>query len=108
LPKYELLKIFHIPQTVPREFRACFLRLSLHRALDSEAAQQEAAEEAEEADREQERKAQPLRHVLAGLVDAGHLEAEDSLHPRRMIGCSQVSSGLCYRTSSSPNLTNHA
>jgi len=75
------------------------LRLSLHRALDGEAAQQEAAEEAEEADREQEREAQPLRHVLAGLVDAGHLEAEDSLHPR--VGCSRVSSELCYRTSSS-------
>jgi len=82
LPKYQLLKILRVPQAVSREFRARFLRLSLHRALDSEATQQEAAEETEEADGEQEREAQPFRHVLAGLVDAGHLEAENSLHPR--------------------------
>lgn len=70
-------------QAVPREFRPRFLRSGLRRALGGETAEQKAAEEAEEADGEEEREAQPLRHVLAGLVGgASHLEAEDSVHPR--------------------------
>jgi len=54
--EHHLLEILRVPETISGQFVAHLLHLSLQRSLNSEAAQQKAAEKTQETDRKKERK----------------------------------------------------